>query len=90
MVVGVVWGVAYPCCHPTGGERGEAVLVVDPAHANHVHHVGWIIKSTERREGEGERGREREGGKGRERKREGEGGRGREREREDKHIRKAQ
>ena len=52
MVVGVVLGVAYPCRHPTGGEWGEAVLVVDPAHANHVHHVSWIIKSTERRERE--------------------------------------
>ena len=69
--------MAYPCRHPAGGERGEAVLVVDPTHANHVHHVSWIIKSTERREGEGGR----EGGRGREREREGEGGRGRERER---------
>ena len=69
-VVGVVWGVAYPCRHPTGGERGEAVLVVDPAHANHVHHVSWIIKSTKRREGEGRRGREREGRRGREKERE--------------------
>ena len=74
MVVGVALGVAYPCRHPAGGERGEAVLVVDPAHANHVHHVSWIIESTERKEGEGEGGRERE--------REREGGREREGERE--------
>lgn len=38
--------MAHPCCHSSGWERGEFIFIVNPAHSNHIHHVGRIIEGS--------------------------------------------
>ena len=36
--------VTHPGGHPSRGEPGYLILKVDPAHANHIHHVSWVVE----------------------------------------------